>query len=202
MKQEESNIARPEMKASREIRSSIIGLFLLLSSMISFGQSFDLLSAKASDKVAQSLFFTVDSNRVLNAYKIFSFASPAMKTCDSTFVVGRTQNSVSSVNKADGNAPRDFTLEQNYPNPFNPSTTIRFNVRKKAKVSVVLYDVTGREVSTLVNEERGSGTYDAHWNGISNSGVPVASGTYFYRLLATADDGSKTVETKKMTLIR
>ncbi len=202
MKQEENNIANPDRQNSRVMRSTVTGLFLLLSVTATYCQTFDLLSAKSSDKVAASLFFTVDSNRVLNAYKIFAFASPAMKTADSIFVVGGIHNSVSAVSERDGSVARDYSLEQNYPNPFNPSTTIRFSIRKRAKVSVVLYDVTGREVSTLVNEDRGTGTYDAHWNGLSSTGVPVASGTYFYRLLAASDDGSKTIETKKMTLIR
>ena len=202
MKQEEIKINREPKKLSSERIRSLISFFLLLSSAISFSQTFDLLSAKSTDKVAESLFYTVDSNRVLNTYKIFAFTSPAMKTSDSIYIVEGIQNSVSAVNHASSNVVHDFSLEQNYPNPFNPSTTIRFTIRKKAKVSVVLYDITGREVSTLVNDERSTGTYDARWTGTSNTGIPVASGTYFYRLLATSDDGSKTIETKKMTLIR
>ncbi len=202
MKREEIKTGRPEKKKSRSIRPLALALFFLVSATVSYCQTFDLLSAKSSDKVAASLFFTIDSNRVLNAYKIFAFTSPALKTGDSIFVVEGIQNSVSAVGKNDETVAHNFSLEQNYPNPFNPSTTIRFSIRKKAKVSVVLYDVTGREVSTLVNEERSTGTYDAHWNGISDTGAPVASGTYFYRLLATTDDGSKSIETKKMILIR
>lgn len=168
----------------------------------SYSQTFDLLSAKPSDKVASSLFFAVDSNKIVNAYKMFSFSSPVMKIRDSVFVIGEVNSAVSAVKSSDPGVARDFSLEQNFPNPFNPSTTIRFTVRKRAKVSVVLYDVTGKEVTTLVNDERESGSYDLHWNGTSDKGVSVASGTYFYRLLATADDGTKTSDTKRMALIR
>ena len=165
-------------------------------------QTFDLLTSRSTDKVAQSLFFAVDSGSVVDSYNLFQFTSPAMRSSDSVFVVGAVKNSVSSVGKTNGSIARDFTLAQNFPNPFNPTTTIRFTLGKRAKVSVVLYDMTGREVSTLVNQEKEAGTYDATWNATSDTGFSVASGTYFYRLVAISEDGFKTVETKKMTLLR
>jgi len=79
--------------------------------------------------------------------------------------------------------PEDYKLEQNYPNPFNPSTTISFTLPIKDKISLKVYDVLGREVRTLINnEERPAGTDKAVWDGKNNQGLPVVSGAYFYTL--------------------
>jgi hypothetical protein len=90
------------------------------------------------------------------------------------------------------NSPNDFKLYQNYPNPFNPSTKIQFAVTKSSKVLLRVYDVTGHEVSTLVNETKSSGEYE-----ISFNAADLPSGIYFYNLSA----GNFT-ETKKMLLLK
>ncbi len=165
-------------------------------------QTFDLISAKSTDKVAQSKFFEIDSNKVLNEYNLFAFNSPVSRIYDSVFEIAGVYAAVSAVNSSNVSTAKDFSLDQNYPNPFNPSTTIRFNVGKKAKVSVVLFDVTGKQVTTLVNDSKEAGNYNVRWNGTTGTGASVASGTYFCRMLATADDGSTTVETKRMALVK
>ena len=66
-----------------------------------------------------------------------------------------------------------------YPNPFNPSTTIAYAVPARGPVSVLIYDVKGRLVRTLIDEDHEPGNYTAVWNGRSGSGVEVASGIYF-----------------------
>jgi hypothetical protein len=88
--------------------------------------------------------------------------------------------------------PNQFSLSQNYPNPFNPTTVISFQLAVNSFASLKVYDVLGREVATLVNEELKPGTYEVDWDG---SNFP--SGIYFYSLVA---DGF--VETKKMVLIK
>ena len=75
--------------------------------------------------------------------------------------------------------PRQFALHQNYPNPFNPATTIEYDVPKSSNVVLKIFDVLGREVTTLVSTERAPGHYVAIWN--ANT---VASGVYFYQLTA------------------
>ncbi len=80
-------------------------------------------------------------------------------------------------------SPDDYKLEQNYPNPFNPSTTIGFFLPIRDKISLKVYDVVGREVRTLINnEEYDRGTSNVLWDGKDASGKPAASGTYFYTL--------------------
>ena len=92
--------------------------------------------------------------------------------------------------------PESYTLEQNFPNPFNPSTTIKFTVPKSGKqlkhVTLKVYDVLGKEIASLVNEDLSPGTYRIDWNASDFS-----SGVYFYKLTSGAGAFS---ETKKMIL--
>ena len=85
-----------------------------------------------------------------------------------------------------------FTLDQNYPNPFNPSTQIRFSVQRSGIVSLRVFDILGKEVVTLVNENLNVGSYETDFNATG-----LASGAYFYRL-----QSSGFVETKRMVLLR
>jgi hypothetical protein len=80
--------------------------------------------------------------------------------------------------------PEGFALEQNYPNPFNPSTTINFSIGQAGPVKVTVYDVLGRRVATLVNQDLPAGVHRVTWNAVSQSGMPAASGVYLYRLEA------------------
>lgn len=78
-----------------------------------------------------------------------------------------------------GPIPLTYALLQNYPNPFNPVTTIRFTIPEKTHVSLRIYDILGREVALLVNEEKNPGAYDVRFN--ANQ---LSSGAYFYSLHA------------------
>lgn len=79
--------------------------------------------------------------------------------------------------------PDDYRLDQNYPNPFNPSTTISFFLPVRSRISVTVYDILGREVRTLINnEELQAGVGQTVWDGRDNAGHAVSSGTYFYTL--------------------
>jgi photosystem II stability/assembly factor-like uncharacterized protein len=86
----------------------------------------------------------------------------------------------------------EFNLVQNYPNPFNPTTTIRFTISDVRFTILKVYDVLGKEVATLVNEEKPAGNYEVEFNG---TGLP--SGIYFYQLRT-----SNFVETKKMVFLK
>ena len=88
--------------------------------------------------------------------------------------------------------PQEFDLSQNYPNPFNPSTKITYAVPQATMVTLKVYDVLGKEVMTLVNDQRQAGYYDVDF-----SGVNLASGMYFYKLQA-----GSFVQTKRMMLIK
>jgi hypothetical protein len=91
----------------------------------------------------------------------------------------------------------ELELAQNKPNPFNPTTTIGYTVPSRSRVALHIYDVAGRLVARLVDEERAAGRYSVVWNGRSGNGDPVGSGVYFYRLTA----GNDTL-TRKMVLLK
>ncbi|NQV30229.1 MAG: T9SS type A sorting domain-containing protein [Candidatus Marinimicrobia bacterium] len=81
--------------------------------------------------------------------------------------------------------PSGFVLSQNYPNPFNPTTTISYIIPQIVDVRLTVFDITGREVVRLVdNKTQATGRYNIQWNGLNTSGEKVASGLYFYKIVA------------------
>jgi hypothetical protein len=86
----------------------------------------------------------------------------------------------------------DYKLEQNYPNPFNPNTQIKYSVAEDGLVTIKVYDILGREIVVLVNEEKSTGNYEVEFNGSM-----LTSGIYFYQIKA-----GNFVETKKMILLK
>ena len=160
------------------------------------------MAAKSTDKVAKSRFFAVDSEKVINSYDVPSSGVPVTRTSDSLFYVDAIRYQLSSASTQSTVIPKIFSLRQNYPNPFNPSTTILYSVGKKAKVSVVLYDMLGKEVTTLVSDTKERGDHTVQWNGTNSNGTQASSGSYLYRMIASNDDGSVNVETKRMMLVR
>jgi hypothetical protein len=97
-----------------------------------------------------------------------------------------------NINQISSEVPSSYSLSQNYPNPFNPATNIKFAIPKNEFVKITVFDMLGKELETLVNEQLAPGTYETNWNA---SNYP--SGVYFYRLIT---DGFS--ETKRMTLIK
>jgi hypothetical protein len=102
------------------------------------------------------------------------------------------QTMVTNVEDEQHKVPTQFGLEQNYPNPFNPSTSIQYQVSSISQVSLKVYDLLGREVAELVNEEKPAGTYEVTFDA---SGL--SSGVYYYQIKTDSY-----LETKKMLLIR
>lgn len=88
--------------------------------------------------------------------------------------------------------PVQYSLSQNYPNPFNPTTNIKYSVPQNGPVTIKLYDITGREVSTLVNEVKAVGSYD-----LKVDATGLASGVYIYRMVA-----NDFVSVKKMSILK
>ena len=104
----------------------------------------------------------------------------------------RTTNGGVSFIKDETELPNEFILHQNYPNPFNPTTTINYQIPQTEFVILKVYDILGREVAILVNEEKPAGSYEVQFEG---SGL--TSGIYFYQLKA-----GEYSETKKMILLK
>jgi hypothetical protein len=109
------------------------------------------------------------------------------------------QPNATSVAEEKSPLPTQFSLAQNYPNPFNPSTTIKYDLPKHAEVKLVVYNAFGQKVRTLVdNAQQEAGYHQIVWNGTNDAGHPVATGVYFYKLIA----GQDYVRTLKMLFVK
>lgn len=92
----------------------------------------------------------------------------------------------------DNEIPEEYFLSQNYPNPLNPTTVINYEIPETGNVSLVIFDILGREVETLINEEKPAGRYEIRFDG-----TRLASGVYFYQLKA-----GNFISTKKLILLK
>ena len=104
----------------------------------------------------------------------------------------RSISEITGINKKDTKIPVHYSLSQNYPNPFNPVTKIEYSIPKSSLITLKVYDILGREISTLVNEEKPAGSYQVEFNGSR-----LASGIYFYKIQA-----GNYSSVKKMILIK
>ena len=91
-------------------------------------------------------------------------------------------------------------LDAAYPNPSNPSTTIRYSLQEKQLVTLIIYDVLGRKVRTLVSGEMDAGQHSVVWNGMDDHGTTAASGVYFVRLVTAGKSGVKQFTSKILML--
>jgi len=121
-----------------------------------------------------------------NANEHIFFIAPPGSGTENSFVTTAPELITVSVatDVEDNNIPTEFSLKQNYPNPFNPSTTIQYSVpssvkREMSNVKLIVYDVLGTEVATLVEENKSPGIYEVEW-----TATGFASSVYFYRLKA------------------
>lgn len=128
-------------------------------------------------KDPMDLSFTVDNIMMLNT----KFEKSGIESIISTVKI----------------VPSEFSLSQNYPNPFNPSTEIRYDLPVTTNVSLVIFDLIGREVRTLLNGSIEAGSYRVTWDGKDNFGKNISSGVYFYRITT-----EKFNQTKKMFLLK
>ena len=92
---------------------------------------------------------------------------------------------------------KSFKLSQNYPNPFNPSTSIEYEIYKPGKVEISIFDLNGRLVNTLIQENQPQGRHKVNWDGLDKSNQRVCSGFYIYSI-----HFDNTTLSKKMVLIK
>jgi len=146
---------------------------------------FDLDSLQVGDKI--KLRATITDTSIYNNVSHYP---------DTGWVVMNILSPV--VNVENENVPATFNLSQNYPNPFNPVTSLQYAIGSRQFVTLKVYDLLGREVETLVNEEKPAGEYEVEFNAANL--LPkgsLTSGIYFYQLKA-----GSFAETRKMVLIK
>jgi hypothetical protein len=120
----------------------------------------------------------------------FTFSSQNIEFWKDT--IGMHVSEAVGIAQSEDGLPVAFRLGQNYPNPFNPSTTIRYDLPRRAHVSLSVFNTLGQQVASLVEGEEEAGYHEVQFDASQ-----VSSGVYFYRLCA-----GKYVETKKMLLMR
>ncbi len=144
---------------------------------------------------------SVDNGLTWNSPFSYTFSGSAMSFNRSDIAAGYVVGSsvaarffsiIESVEQISSEIPERFELQQNYPNPVNPTTTIEFAVTQQGMVKLAIFDILGREVTTLVNEVKPAGTYKA-----TLDASRFASGAYFYKLRA-----GSFVQTKRMLLVK
>jgi len=114
------------------------------------------------------------------------------------YVWRRPLSQVISIQNISMEIPAKYSLGQNYPNPFNPMTNVKFSIVNSGDVKIVVYDVMGKEVKTLVNERLNAGTYEVRFDALhGGSSRSLTSGVYFYRMVTEGYS-----ETKKMLLLK
>ena len=139
-------------------------------------------------------------DEISNSVKVRITSADGEKADESrgVFTIGRRASEGTAVEEETATAaPGSFNLEQNYPNPFNSNTVIRFSLARDLPVRLRIYNLAGQQVASLVDEDRAAGPYEARWDGRSDTGKVLPSGTYLYEL--QAGDLSST---RKLVLLR
>jgi len=189
-------------------------------------RNFNSVFAKVDGKINNFLLFGSPRNAkiILNNsselffsyYLVENFGLGYMVVCteDSGYIfstLGCVINGVvygdtalTGVSQINSSTPENFSLSQNYPNPFNPNTVINYSIPSNVKgqtsnVKLVIYNATGQEVATLVNQKQNAGSYEVEFNG---EGLP--SGIYFYRIAVHSDklESGNFSDTKRMILLK
>ena len=152
-----------------------------------YGDDMICLTVGDESECGGYMFYDGDSP----SFGIFGFLEGDENCYETEFVYS------SSLSIDEYGIPTEFAVHQNYPNPFNPSTTIEFDVATPESISLVVYDLTGKEVFTLASGYHVPGRYSVVWNAVDNNGEQVSSGMYIYQLRT-----SEAVITKKLVLLR
>ena len=124
-----------------------------------------------------------------NLDEIFNVKRTIQKIYNNVYQIDSTYTSVVDKHLS---VPSNYLLYQNYPNSFNPTTVVKYQIPELSFATLKVYDVLGKEIATLVNEEKAAGTYAVEFDATS-----IPSGIYFYKLQA-----GNFVETKKMILMK
>ena len=172
----------------------------------------DAYATKKNDGIVRVLTFDFNGKPIKadNGNQVISIPFIASDKFESSFVEFSGDKIVAGYNgqkieaefvnnyvSLDNVLPTETSLSKNYPNPFNPTTTINYSIAKPGNVSIIIYNLNGSAVKTLVNEYANSNNYSVVWDGKNDTGQQVASGQYFYVMQAPGF-----TSTEYMTLIK
>ena len=188
-------------------------LSLSENGIISKVPGINIYSSVKDDGIARVLMFSMSGNKILdmnnakiadlmeiNFEPVEKFHGTSTVELVDVILAGEAGKEVSSFNSTFDVSfvtPKKTSLSENYPNPFNPSTTIKYELSKAGMVSVIIYDLKGAEVTTLVNKHQEADYYNILWHGLNSNGQAVASGRYIAKI--TAPGFSETIT---MTLLK
>jgi len=136
------------------------------------------------------LDFDFQYNTSANSYTAGSSGQPLGALTWFDMTVGVEEETTQTI-------PNEYELFQNYPNPFNPETRINYSLPQQTNVTLIVFNLLGQEIATLVNAVQSAGTHSVNWNGFNNFGQKVSSGIYLYRLTA-----GNFVSVKKMSFLK
>ena len=187
-------VTRVEIKKVANVRGSISGVtgnsLKIAGSTVTFDATTTVISSENEvltiASISDGQFARIRAERLGSSYR-------------ATTVELLSGNVRSVAVEEEGDLPQQFRLNQNYPNPFNPVTTISFDVMgsESANVTLIIYNVLGQSVRTLMASELSAGNYEVEWNGRNDAGQQMASGMYIYLLQVNG-----LVQTKTMVLMK
>jgi Leucine-rich repeat (LRR) protein len=122
---------------------------------------------------------------------------PPYPSCIEDYVGYQDTTNCDQVSITEQTLPFTYSLYNSYPNPFNPITTLRYDLPEQNHVNIIIYDMLGRQVKTLVNQTQEAGFKSVLWNAIDSFGSPVSAGVYLYQIQA-----GEYMQTKKMVLLK
>ncbi|HSD64130.1 MAG TPA: T9SS type A sorting domain-containing protein [Ignavibacteriaceae bacterium] len=157
---------------------------------VATSEDFGLQPVRSGDTIEASVHFQTDSTLPGTGYvqiQIGSVNSPNVRT-----IINEMASTEPNAADDQVNALSNFRLMQNYPNPFNPSTTISFTLPERSNITLKVYNITGKEIKTLINEEKEAGIYNINFDG-----EKLSSGIYFYEITA-----GKYSAVRKMILLK
>ena len=153
---------------------------------------------ESQDGFVRGIFYEQETYKTIAASSFFgAMADGTDENTKASLMADYLEFLYGSVNAGNNVVTLGTHLGANYPNPFNPETTIYFTVEDAENAEIVIYNLKGQKVKTLVNEKLDAGSHQVAWNGKDNSGKNASSGVYFYRLKS----GNYT-STKKMNLLK
>jgi hypothetical protein len=200
-----------------QLRTNRVWAFDVTEASITSEVTFDLSGMGQTGAAGDSSNYVLLAGKSTGALSIVNPVAPSVHDgtqitfhnialTDNNYALGTKNSSASPLGSGTtdvekGGVPVQYSLQNAYPNPFNPSTTIKFSLAAKSRVTLTIYNVLGQKVETLINADMNQGYHEINWNTYSSHSV-LASGVYFYRLTADGNNGQKFVQTKKLMLLK